>query len=346
MKRRNLGQWIVGIVFLLVLLPEVITIALQVVDNPQLFSQQLFRGIVNGAIIAIVALGYTLVYGIVELINFAHGDVFMLGAFVTLIIVGILNVVGTSSAAVRIPVLLLTLVAAMVVTAVINVAIERFTYRRLRSAPRLAPLISAIGMSFMLQWVGLMLGNLPLKVMGNSPAASKNVPNLVSNQLLLEAPLRVTLKDGLVLVVSVLLMVGLYMFVQRTRVGKAMRATAQDRDAARLMGIDVDRTIALAFLLGGALAGAAGMIAAFYYNSAVFNMGFTYGLRSFTAAVLGGIGNIAGAMLGGVLIGVLAALSDQYISTRWTNAVVFAILVLILVFRPSGLLGEDVVQKA
>ncbi|MBC8075228.1 MAG: branched-chain amino acid ABC transporter permease [Chloroflexales bacterium] len=348
MKRRNLGQWIVGIVFLLALLPLIVTIATQIVANPQLFSQQLFRGLVNGAIIAIVALGYTLVYGIVELINFAHGDVFMLGSFTALIIVGVLNVAGTAAAGVRIPVLVLTLVVAMVVTAGINVAIERFTYRRLRSAPRLAPLISAIGMSFILQWVGLMLGNLnlPLDVMGNSPAASKNVPNLVSNQLLLEAPLRVTLKDGLVLVVSVLLMVGLYIFIQRTRVGKAMRATAQDRDAARLMGIDVDRTIALAFLLGGALAGAAGMIAAFYFNSAVFNMGFTYGLRSFTAAVLGGIGNIPGAMLGGVLIGVLAALSDQYISTRWTNAVVFAILVIILVFRPSGLLGEDVVQKA
>jgi branched-chain amino acid transport system permease protein len=156
----------------------------------------------------------------------------------------------------------------------------------------------------------------------------------------------VTLKDVLVLLVSVLLMVSLYLFVQRTRVGKAMRATAQDRDAARLMGIDVDRTIALAFLLGGALAGAAGMIVGFYNNSAVFNMGFTAGLRSFTAAVLGGIGNIAGAMLGGILIGVISALSDQYLSTRWTNAVVFAILVLILVFRPSGLLGEDVVQKA
>ena len=346
MKRRNIGQWVIGLFFVLVLLPQAIYIIGEIIKNPQLFSQQFFRGLVNGGIIAIIALGYTLVYGIVELINFAHADVFMLGAFTTLIIIGVFNLTSTTPLAVRIPMLFVILILSMAVTALINISIERFAYRRLRNAPRLAPLISAIGLSFVLQWVGLMLGNLPLKVMGNSAAASKNIPNLIPSVILLQRPLLVTLKDVMVLVLSVVLMVALYMFVQRTRVGKAMRATAQDRDAARLMGIDVDRTIALAFLLGGALAGAAGVTVAFYNNSASFNMGFTAGLRAFTAAVLGGIGNIVGAMLGGVLIGVLAALSDQYINTRWTNAVVFAILVIILVFRPSGLLGEDVGQKA
>jgi branched-chain amino acid transport system permease protein len=156
----------------------------------------------------------------------------------------------------------------------------------------------------------------------------------------------ITVRDVLVLATSLSLMLGLYTFVRTTKLGKAMRATAQDRDAARLMGINVDQTIMLTFLIGGALAGAAGMIVALYNGTVVFTLGFTAGLRSFTSAVLGGIGNIAGAMLGGLLIGFLSALSDTYISTRWTNAVVFAILVVILVFRPSGLLGEDVGQKA
>ncbi|HEU5088529.1 MAG TPA: branched-chain amino acid ABC transporter permease, partial [Roseiflexaceae bacterium] len=153
-------------------------------------------------------------------------------------------------------------------------------------------------------------------------------------------------KDLMVLVLSGGLMLALYVFVQRTRLGKAMRATAQDRDAAALMGIDVNRTISMAFILGGALAGAAGMIVGMYNNTAVFTMGFTAGLRAFTSAVLGGIGNILGSMLGGLLIGILASLSDIYIETRWTNAVVFAVLVIILVFRPSGLLGEEGGQKA
>jgi branched-chain amino acid transport system permease protein len=191
--------------------------------------------------------------------------------------------------------------------------------------------------------------------MGTNAVAPKNFPQLIPNDNLLE-PLqavfgedfrvRFTTKDLVVVVISVTLLVALYLFVQRTKLGKAMRATAQDRDAAALMGIDVNRTISLAFILGGALAGAAGMLVGLYNGTAVFTMGFTAGLRSFTAAVLGGIGNIAGAMLGGLLIGLISALSDQYLSAKWTNAVVFGILVIILVFRPTGLLGEDVGQKA
>jgi branched-chain amino acid transport system permease protein len=195
-----------------------------------------------------------------------------------------------------------------------------------------------------------------VSMMGNTASGPKSLSEVIAGPntppaILLLTPdaktlLRFSWKDMMVLSLSSLLMFGLYMFVQRTKVGKAMRATAQDRDAAALMGIDVNRTISLAFILGGALAGAAGMIVGMYNNTAVFTMGFTAGLRAFTSAVLGGIGNIAGSMLGGLLIGILASLSDIYIETRWTNAVVFAVLVIILVFRPSGLLGEEVGQKA
>jgi branched-chain amino acid transport system permease protein len=421
-RRRNYSSLIIGVLLLIVFSPLIISIITQIIARPSLFVEQLKVGLVNGAIVAIIALGYTLVYGIIELINFAHGDVYMLGAFLALILFGLLNLNTRTPWLIRAPALLLILLVVMGITAGINVGIERFAYRRLRNAPRLAPLISAIGVSFLLQNVGLVLGGMqiftgdywalvaliapvvvavvaivavrriqagrtsplpwwgwallvivavaiaiagfnlmhrsllsaaPIKVgtsiMGNTAPGPKNVPEvLVSSATapLLEVPFRLTWKDLMVLVICGILMVGLYLFVERTRMGKAMRATAQDRDAARLMGINVDQTISLAFLLGGALAGAAGMIFGMYAGSAVFVMGFTAGLRAFTSAVLGGIGNIAGSMLGGLLIGLIAALSDQYIETRWTNAVVFGILVIILVFRPSGLLGEDVGQKA
>jgi branched-chain amino acid transport system permease protein len=421
-RRRFSGSLIVGVLLILVFSPLIISIVTQIIARPSLFVEQLKVGLVNGAIIAIIALGYTLVYGIIELINFAHGDVYMLGAFSTLILFGLLNLSTRTPWIVRAPALLIIFMIVMGITALINMGIERFAYRRLRNAPRLAPLISAIGVSFILQNVGLLLGGLPIvqgdywalvsliapvfiaavalliarriqagraapvpwwgwlalvvvaaalatagfnlmhttlqgaapievgrSIMGNTAPGPKNVPEVLvssSTPPLLEQPFRLTWKDIMVLVGCGGLMISLYLFVQRTRVGKAMRATAQDRDAARLMGINVDATIALAFLLGGALAGAAGMVVAMYNNSAVFTMGFTAGLRAFTSAVLGGIGNIIGSMLGGLLIGILAALSDQYIETRWTNAVVFGILVIILVFRPSGLLGEDVGQKA
>ncbi|HZB95672.1 MAG TPA: branched-chain amino acid ABC transporter permease, partial [Herpetosiphonaceae bacterium] len=198
--------------------------------------------------------------------------------------------------------------------------------------------------SWLLRTFPLQLGE---NVMGGSAPAQKSVPDLLPSAALLRAgPIFITVRDVLVLAIAVGLMYGLYSFVNNTKLGKAMRATAQDRDAARLMGIDVDQTIMLTFLIGGALAGAAGMIVALYNGTVVFTLGFTAGLRAFTSAVLGGIGDIAGAMLGGFLIGFLSALSDTYVSTRWTNAVVFAILVVILVFRPSGLVGEDVGQKA
>jgi branched-chain amino acid transport system permease protein len=426
-QRRNYSSLIVGVLLLIVFSPLLLSIGTQIVTNPLLFIEALKVGVINGAIIAIIALGYTLVYGIIELINFAHGDVYMLGAFATLVFFGLLDISTQTDWIVRAPALILIFIAVMGITATINYSIERFAYRRLRNAPRLAPLISAIGISFIIQNVGLVLGGQSLpqgdywvlvallapmliaalalvlarrlqasrpipwwgwagvlivtvvlatsgynlmhsaltqvappevgaSIMGNTASGPKSLPEVIASPvtppaILINTPdekalLRLTWKDLMVLITSGALMLGLYLFVQRTKVGKAMRATAQDRDAAALMGIDVNRTISLAFILGGALAGAAGMIVGMYNNTAVFTMGFTAGLRAFTSAVLGGIGNIVGSMLGGLLIGILASLSDIYIETRWTNAVVFAVLVIILVFRPSGLLGEEGGQKA
>ena len=354
-----IGRIALIVFFVLFLAYPLFLILGDMVRNPQLLLRQLIIGLTNGAYIALIALGYTLVYGIVELINFAHGDVYMIGAFFSLTLVGLFNLTPQTPGVVRYPLMILILFITMVATALLNATIERFAYRRLRNASKLAPLISAIGVSFVLQNVGLLWGYLRFPalngVMGTNAVAPKSYPQLIPNDNLLEPlqgifgdvfKLRFTLKDLIVIIISVTLLLALYTFVQRTKIGKAMRATAQDRDAAALMGIDVNRTIALAFLLGGALAGAAGMLVGLYNGTVVFTLGFTAGLRSFTAAVLGGIGNILGAMLGGLLIGLISALSDQYISAKWTNAVVFGILVLILVLRPTGLLGENVQQKA
>lgn len=324
----------------------------EIARNPESLIQQLLVGLINGAIIAIIALGYTLVYGIIELINFAHGDLYMLGAFTALTVVGAFRVGDGASLQASILPILVALLLAAVVCGGLNIVAERYAYRPLRNAPRLAPLISAIGVSFIFLNLGLFWGGLRIlfPIMGANAAAPKSFPDLlpridILQSLGIETNITFTTKDLVVLVTAVVLMVGLHLFVQYTRLGKAMRATAQNRDAARIMGINVNQIIALTFLIGGALAGAAGLLVGLYNNTVVFTMGFTAGLRAFTAAVLGGIGNIIGAMLGGVLIGVLSALSDQYLSSRWTNAWVFAVLVLILVFRPGGLLGENVQEK-
>ncbi len=323
-----------------------------IAQSPESLIQQLLVGLVNGAIIAIIALGYTLVYGIIELINFAHGDLYMLGAFTSLTVMGAFGLQSGATLQTSIVPLLVALLLAAVVCAGLNILTERYAYRPLRNAPRLAPLISAIGMSFIFLNLGLFWGGLRsfFPIMGANAAAPKSFPDLlpridVLQALGIQTSIAFTIKDLVVLVVAVVLMVGLHLFVQYTRLGKAMRATAQNREAARIMGINVEQIIALTFLIGGALAGAAGLLVGLYNNTVVFTMGFTAGLRAFTAAVLGGIGNIIGAMLGGVLIGVLSALSDQYLSSRWTNAWVFAVLVVILVFRPGGLLGENVQEK-
>ena len=346
---------------------DVPAIVANIQSNPSQLIQFLIIGISNGAIIAIIALGYTMVYGIIELINFAHGDVYMIGVFTSLTTLSLTGTLTSQDPGRIVLGLIFALVVSVVVCAVLNASIERLAYRRLRNAPRLAPLISAIGMSFIIENIGLIWAGQSWLVpsFGTTGGASqKSFPDMLgilvklsgfnggdvnlfaSTPLFTQWSLTLNVKDLLVIVLAVSLMIGLYLFVQRTKLGKAMRATAQNRDAAKMLGIDIDWVITATFLIGGGLAGAAGLMAGLYNNTAWWFMGFRAGLQSFTAAVLGGIGNIQGAMLGGFLIGLLASFSDGYLNARWTNAWVFTVLVLILLFRPTGLLGENTTQKA
>ena len=296
-------------------------------------GNNLMDGISNGAIWALVALGYTLVYGIIELINFAHGEIFMIGAFTSFGLWGTLGLTTDTGTAGLVAGLLVTLVVAMFVSASLNVMIEKVGYRPLRTAPKLAPLITAVGFSFILQNVGILwLG-----------ASQRAVPDLIKSQKEVVDLLGISISRGdlLAIVATIPLVFLLTAFVANSRLGKAMRATAQDPEAARLMGINVDTTISLTFLLGGLLAGAAGLISTLYQTNVWYLQGFTAGLIAFTAAVMGGIGNLRGAVLGGVIIGCIQQISDNRIGNEWTPAVIFAYLVLIMVFRPQGLLGEE-----
>lgn len=323
-------------------------------DSTDVLIQQLIIGLSNGMIIALIALGYTMVYGLVELINFAHGDLFMLGGFCALTLLGALGLaplpntdqIGSAmwwgSFA-----LLFTIVPLF--CGFLNWLIDRLAYQPLRKAPRLVPLVSALGVSFILLNIGLFWGGLPMHAfdMGASAAAPKDFPLLVSNANLLGEGSSVIFspKDLVVWIVTAPLLLLLVMLVTRTQFGRAMRAVAQNPVAARLVGIDVDRIISLTFVLGGILAGVASIIYALYNNTVFFQMGYRVGIDAFTAAVLGGIGNLVGSVLGGLLIGLIRAMSDQYISTEWTNTIVFMILIGVLVFRPSGLLGRTLKEK-
>jgi branched-chain amino acid transport system permease protein len=301
----------------------------------------LLIGVTTGAIYALVALGYTLVYGILELINFAHGDVFMLGGMISASFAT--SVFGLTSGAHGADWLLViaTLLVAMALCGMINVTVERIAYRPLRNAPRLAPLITAIGMSFILQDIAL---------------AWKG-PNFISVPDILPKG-NVFHVDGvayqwnklIVVFITVPVLLGLMYLVQSTRQGKAMRATAQDKDAAAMMGINVNRTISFTFLIAGSLAGAAGLLYALYVTNVRYDQGFQLGLIAFTAAVLGGIGNLPGAVLGALLIGLIQAFNEGFNwhapGSDWTQSIVFSILILILVFRPEGLLGERTPEGA
>ncbi|MEA2663344.1 MAG: branched-chain amino acid transport system permease protein [Candidatus Eremiobacteraeota bacterium] len=299
------------------------------------FLQQLINGLSLGGIYALIALGYTMVYGIIELINFAHGDVYTLGTFFSLATLSLLGVSGELHGLPLIGVALLTIFVSMLLCGLSGVIIERLAYRRLRNAPRLAPLITAIGMSFILE-------NIMQYWKGPAPIP---VPQFIPNPSFHIGSIDIAAKQILVILLAIVMMVALQLFIYNTRMGKAMRATAQDRDAAQLMGININTTIALTFLIGSALAGAAGFVSGVYYGSTYFFNGFAAGLKAFTAAVLGGIGNLAGAMLGGFLIGLVESMTTQFISDQWSNVVVFSVLVLVLIFRPSGLLGESVPSK-
>ncbi len=300
-------------------------------------------GITNGAFIALIALGYTLVYGIIELINFAHGDLFMLGTFVCLSSLTLLGfrtevgIVGTPWHA-----LLIAMLAAMIFCGVLNVLAERIAYRPLRRAPRLAPLISAIGVSFIFVNIGLYWqGPTPQRFPDLLPQY-----DFVSQLLGITSLVRFTFKDLFVLSLAIPLMLALAWIIKNTRIGKAMRAVAQDTEMSLQMGIDVNRVIAFTFLLGGVLAGAASLMYGLYNNNTVFTLGFDAGLKAFTAAVLGGIGNITGAALGGFVLGLLSALTITYFGGQWENVGVFSLLVIILVFKPTGLLGQETGEKA
>ena len=314
-----------------------------------LLLQELVIGLAIGAIYALIALGYTMVYGIIELINFAHGDIFMIGTLVCITIMNLMGITATSHPTgwTLISVLLVSCLGGMLACAVLGVAIERIAYRPLRNAPRLAPLISAIGVSLVLENVGLLWKGI------NYVSFPQIFPQI--NYTI--GSVTITSVNILVIVVSLVLMVALQWMVSSTRIGRAMRAVAQDREAAALMGVNVDRIIAITFFIGAALAGAAGFIYGLQYGSTIFYIGFQLGLIAFTAAVLGGIGNIVGAMFGGVLIGLIDALSSlipdsdnggfglPHGGAAWHEAIIFAILILILVFRPSGLLGQQTPEK-
>lgn len=295
-----------------------------------IFLQQLINGLTIGMIYALIALGYTMVYGIAQLINFAHGEVFMVGAYLGLLFYTIFNQTALASW-----IIVPTFLATMIATALLGYLIERCAYRPLRNSPRLAPLIAAIGISFLLQ-------NAVMLIAGPT---DKSFPSILTIQKYTFSNVTVTNLQILIAVVSIGLMAGLHLFVKRTKIGKAMRALADDRQAASLMGIDVNFVIAVAFIIGSALAGAGGLMFGAYYNTINFHDGYLAGMKAFTAAVLGGIGNIPGAMIGGVLLGVLEGLAAGYISSQWKNVFAFLILILILLFRPTGLFGARVVKK-
>ena len=293
----------------------------------------LAEGLSNGAIWALIAIGYTLVYGILELINFAHGDVFMIGSFTAVGLWGTFGLGAATGALGLAGGLGVTLLITMIVAGSLNVLIERVAYRPLRGAPKLAPLITAVGFSFILQNVGLLWR-------GGSP---QSVPDLLGTQQTVLSIGGVPIQRGYILAVAVMvpLVLALGWFISRTRAGRAMRAVAQDPEAARLMGINVNATISVTFLLGGMLAGAAGLVYALYETNVWYFQGFEAGLIAFTAAVMGGIGNVRGAVLGGLIIGIIQSLSDSRIGPQWTEAVVFGYLIAIMILRPRGLLGEE-----
>jgi branched-chain amino acid transport system permease protein len=302
----------------------------------QLFVQQCLNGLTYGALIALIALGYTMVYGIIGLINFAHGDLFMLGTFLTLSMIGWFGLdTADSTGVISIGVVAILVIAALF-CGLLNYCVDRLIYKPLRQAPKLAPLVSAIGVSFIFQNVGLLWKG----------PADVSVPKLISQRNLLgDSAITFTPSDAVLLIVVAVIMAGLTVLVKFTRLGKSMRAVSQNPVAAQLMGIHVERVIGQTFLIGGALAGFAAVIYSMYIGTVGFQIGYINGLYAFTAAVLGGIGNIPGAVLGGLVIGMIRSLGSAYVEERWTPAIIFGILIVILIFRPSGLLGERIREK-
>ncbi len=301
------------------------------------FLQQLVNGLTLGSVYGLLALGYSMVYGILKLLNFAHGEVYMFGAFAGY---GVLTMLGGPTS-LAVPVwlaIVLMFIGGTVVSSVIGVALERFAYRPLREAPRIAPLISAIGASFLLQAAALLMFSASFR--------TYRTPDLIQISTGIPVgPIRVWLVRVLVIVTTAVLMILLTLWVNRTKTGKAVRAVSFDREAAAMMGIDVDKVIVVTFLIGSALAGIGGVMVGLVFGRVFHLMGFVAGLKAFTAAVLGGIGSIPGAMLGGLLIGFAEAFSTAYISSTFQNLIVFGLLIVVLLVRPSGLLGKPELVK-
>jgi branched-chain amino acid transport system permease protein len=313
----------------------VLWLVLKAIAVPVQFTSAIVVGINNGALYALIALGYTLVYGIIELINFSHGDLFMLSTIVaSTIIVTVFNATSPSFGAIG--VVAIALVVTMIFGGGLNMSAERLAYRRLRRAPKLAPLITAVGLSFVYQFFGVFFNG----------SAQKAWPQILGDRGFYVGTVNISFSTIVVLAVTIPLLLVMTWFVKTTRQGKAMRATAQDQDAARLMGIDVDRTIAITFGLGGALAGAAGVLFMQANGITRWDAGFRLGLIAFTAAVLGGIGNLTGAVLGGFLIGIIENLNNSLgPGPQWGQTVIFSILIILMVFKPEGILGKPTTEK-
>ncbi len=301
--------------------------------------QQVVNGLALGMMYALLALGFTMVYGIIELINFSHFSVFMTGTFVGLVVLDLMGVTPVSASLTGLALvgtLLVLFVVTMAVTGLLGVLIERICLRSVRRVSGTAPMITTIGVAFVLINVMLLYWG----------PQTQRFPQLLPNWRWPLGGAEVTFKQLALFVVGLLLMVALWHLVRRTTLGKAMRATAQDADAARMMGIDVDRVVVLTFFLGSALAGAGSLFFGLYYGFTSYYIGYTTGLRAFTSAVLGGIGSIPGAVLGGLFIGLTQSLGGQFLGVKWTDVIIFSILISVMVFRPNGLLGAHTPQKA
>ncbi|MFY9269810.1 MAG: branched-chain amino acid ABC transporter permease [Candidatus Manganitrophaceae bacterium] len=302
-----------------------------------MFLQQLINGLTLGAVYALVALGYTMVYGILELINFAHGEIYMIGAYLGIVYLGLFTAVGLTESHLFLSLFFVFLLSGAT-CAGYGITLERIAYRPLRHAHRLSPLISAIGMSIFLQNY----------VMLTQGSADKVFPHLLSTFSTAEMGIPRFPISGIqlfILIASVVSMGTLQFFVKKTRLGKAMRATAQDKTMASLCGIPIDRVIAITFAIGSILAAIAGVMVAIYYGVVHFSIGYVAGIKAFTAAVLGGIGNIPGAMIGGILLGLVESLGSAYVSSEFKDGFAFLILIVVLIFRPAGLLGEKTPER-
>lgn len=303
--------------------------------NPEVIIDQVINGLTIGGIYALIALGYTLVYGILFMINFAHGEIFMFGSFGGFAALTYFANSGFSASHPGLSIIIAFLVA-MIISSALGALLERIAYRPLRNAPRLAPLISAIGASIFLQNVMMLIIKARMQV----------YPDVIQEQFIEIGWVNISYFQIFIILGSFLLMVVLYLFIQKTKTGKAMRAVAEDRQAASLMGIDVNRIIQTTFIIGSALAAAAGVMVGIYYTQINHMMGFIPGIKAFTAAVLGGIGNVPGAMLGGFFLGMAEAFGVLIMPAEYKDVIAFGLLVLVLIFRPSGILGEVVSERS